>query len=420
MRKLFMQTKNLLFIITLITNFYQPLTADTWKILCYMDSSDALSDMAIKNMTDMMRGKPNDTVDLIVQLHAYFDAGLRYHVTENGLKFLEEVALSGDSKQDFIDAATWAFTDHNADHTMLIIANHGYGILDPQWNDQSKEWEVEAGKLNNQCSLKRSHLNDLVEQHKRHRGFMFSSTPRVYLNNPDFIDGLATIKNNILHNKPIDVLAFDTCMGDMFEIAYLVAPYANYLVGSQSCSLIDGFDYQNIIPILNQGLSPREVSMHMVKVFDAYYRKNDASGVYTHAALDLSHVYNVSNALDNLINQILNMPELKPLLVQALKASPRFCLWPMYTDLIAFFRCLENELVSMNQSNELSSLQAALHNFYTTIPSLIIARCGGHTTENRAYGIAIYLPRTTIDSSYYSTEFSQKSEWIKLLELICN
>src|ERR1700722_358035 len=138
-----MEKKHILLLSMLIACLSLPLSADTWKVFWYMDSSDALSDMAIKNVTDMMRGKPNDMVDCVIQLHAYYEAGLRYHVTENGLEFLEEITLSGDSKKDLINAADWAFANNNADHTMLILANHGFGILDPQWNEVTKEWEMD-------------------------------------------------------------------------------------------------------------------------------------------------------------------------------------------------------------------------------------------------------------------------------------
>jgi len=417
---MYMKIINLSFTLILIATLSLSLSADTWNIFWYMDSSDGLNDMAIKNITDMMRGKPNDTVNVRIQLHAYFDAGLRYHATQNSLEFLEAVTLTGNSKQDFIDAATWALADNDADHTMLIIANHGWGILDPHWNDITNEWEVDAGGLSNQCMIKRGCLNNLVKEHKRHRGFMFSVTPRVYLTNQDLVDGLAIIKADILHGKKIDILAFDTCMGDMFEIAYLVAPYADYLVGNQSCSLLDGFDYHGVMNVFNQGLTPRNTSAGMVRVFDAYYGEHDASGIYTHAALDLSHIYAVSNALDAVVAQLLNMPELAPLFVQARNASPRFCLWPMYTDLISFCKCIEAELVNVQPSYDLSALQAALDNLYAVMPSLVVARCGGSTTQGLAHGVAIYLPPTAVDASYYGTRFVHESQWVKLLELICN
>lgn len=418
-----MKTIHVFITLTLITTLSLPLLADTWNIFWYMDSSDGLNDMAIKNITDMLRGKPNDMVNVRIQLHAYFDAGLRYHATQNSLEFIEEVMLTGNSKQDFINAARWGFADNTADHTMLIIANHGWGILDPHWNDITNEWEVDAGGLSNQCMIKRGCLNNLIKEHKRHRGFMFSMTPRVYLTNQNLVDGLAVIKADVLNNNKLDILAFDTCMGDMFEIAYLVAPYADYLVGNQSCSLLDGFDYHGVMSVFNQGLAPRDTCAGMVRVFDAYYSEHDASGIYTHAALDLSHVYAMNNALDAVVVQLLNMPELVPLYVQARNVSPRFCLWPMYTDLIAFCTCIEAELVNVQSSDALSALQAALHNLYALMPSLVVARCGGSTTQGRAHGFAIYLPSAcapSIDKSYYGTRFVQESQWVKLLELICN
>jgi|SRR4030095_11652338 len=408
-----MHIKPIFLLSILIASLTMPLSADTWKVLFYMDSSDSLSDMAIKNITDMIRGKPNDTVEFIIQLHAYYDAGLRYGVTENGLEFLQEITLSGDSKQDFIEAANWAFANNDADHTMLIMSNHGWGILDPQWNEETKEWEVDEGSLS-QCGC----LTKSIKEHKKHRGFMFSTTPRIYLNNNELIDGLAVIQQNTLNGKKIDILAFDTCMGDMFEIAYLVAPYAHYLVGSQSCSLTDGFDYQGIMTVLNQGLSVRKVAAGMVDVFDTYYSTHDNSGIYTHAALDLSRIYTVSKALDIFVNQLLKALTVAPVLVEARNKSPRFCLWPMYTDLIAFCKLVHEGLSSMQPSDELCAIEDALRDVYDSVSSLVVARCGGAATQGLAHGVAIYLPWSAVESSYYATIFSQESRWVKLLELI--
>ncbi len=409
-----MNIKQFFLAFILIASLPFSLCADTWRVFFYMDSSDALSDMAIKNITDMVRGKPNDMVDFVIQLHAYYDAGLRFRVTEYGLEFVEEVILTGNSKEDFINAAQWGFANNDRDHAMLIMSNHGYGILDPQWNEVTNEWEMDEGGLNSQCGCTVKSL----KEHKKHRGFMFSTTPRTYLTNNDLVAGLEFINRHILNNNKIDILAFDTCMGDMFEIAYLVAPYAHYLVGNQSCSLVDGFDYQGVMAVLNQGLAVREVGIGMVEAFDAYYSEHDSSGIYTHAVLDLSHMYNVSHALDNVIEQLLHMPNIEELLVEARNMSPRFCLWPMYTDLIAFCKLIDAGLSEMEWSGSVFAVEDALRDFYKAASSLIVARCGGFTTQDLAHGVAIYLPWRDIDSSYYVTDFIQKSSWIKLLELI--
>lgn len=390
--------------------------ADTWKVFFYMDSSDSMSDMAIKNITDMVRGKPGDNVEWLIQLHAYHQAGLRYRVTGRGLEFLDEVALTGNSKQDLIDGASWAFTTTDADHTMLILANHGWGILDPRWNSTTEKWEVGSDALSNSCVVKRSPWQEL---HVHHRGFMFSTTPRTYLNNQDLIDSLGYINKALLQGKKLDVLAFDTCMGSMLEVAYQVSPFAQYLVGVQSCSLMDGFDYQGVMAALNQGLAPRDLVAAMVKACDDYFAPRDASGVYTYAALDLAYVASIAKALDSVVGQLLSMPELLPIIMQAHDDAPRFCMWPMYTDLIAFCKDIEKGLITLPLSAEVTLLQEALQSLYDVSQQCVVARCGGHTTTGLAHGYAVYLPVASIDESYYTTQFVKESQWITLLHYMC-
>lgn len=392
--------------------------ADTWKVFFYMDSSDGLSDMAIKNITDMMRGKPNDTVDFVVQLHAYYKVALRYRITNAGLVFLEETTLSGNGKQDFIDAAMWAFSHHTADHTMLIASNHGWGILDPLWNEDTQEWQAGTYGLNNSCVIKQSAFDKGVHDHKNHKGFMFTVDPRTYLNNQDLIEVLLYTQTNLLSGKKIDIFAFDTCMGDMFELGYHLSPYAHYLVGNQSCSLKDGFEYQGIVKALNEGLPPREMTKRMVETFDTYYARYDTSGIYTHAALDLNQLPHASTALDAVIAKLLQRSDCKQLCSKAAALAPRFCMWPMYTDLIAFCMGIQEQLAHEPLSNELTDLQSAFTAFYQAMRSVIVARCGGATTRGLAHGVAIYLPQDIIDSSYYKTLFAHDSQWVNLLREI--
>jgi hypothetical protein len=256
---------------------------------------------------------------------------------------------------------------------------------------------------------------DTLSEHKEHhKGFMFTVEPRGYLTNQDLIDGLSWLQRGALGGKFLDVLAFDTCMGDMFEVAYQVAPYAHFLVGNQSCALKDGFDYQGIVSLLNQESDPRTVVKGMVEIFDTYYKEHDASGIYTHAALDLSRVHQTSRALDGLVNQLLEMPERHSAIMDASHDAPRFCMWPMYTDLIAFCKTIEEQIATA------PVLQKAFKNLYDEARELVVARCGGNTTKDRAYGFAIYLPHDRIDSSYYETVFARESQWINLLNIVCD
>ncbi|MCX5922127.1 MAG: clostripain-related cysteine peptidase [Candidatus Dependentiae bacterium] len=393
------------------------LLANSWRILFYMDSSDSLSDMAFKNITDMVRGKPNDSIELFIQLHAYYNAGLRYRVTNQGLVFLEEVTLTGNNKQDFIDAASWGFSGNNADHTMMIMSNHGWGILDPRWNEQTQKYEVDSDQLATSCTAKRSAL---AHHQQRHKGYMFNHTTKTYLTNDDLISGLNTIKDEVLSGQQIDIVAFDTCMGAMLEVAYQVAPFARYMVGSQSCSLPDGFDYQGITTVLNQeNNTPLDVAAGMVNAFDDYYTRHDDSGIYTHTAFDLNRVDDVRIALNLLIEQVLNLPDYTNILNTVRDASPRFCMWPMYTDTMEFFTILGNQLAPSEESDQVTAVMQAIEILRNAHATMIVARCGGSATHGMAHGSAIYCPFNRIDSSYNQTLFAGSCQWINLLQAMC-
>ena len=419
-------------------NVAVPLSADTWKVLFYMNSTDQLSDMAIKNMTDMIRGKPEDTVDFLIQLHAYHQTGLRYRVTKTGLVFIEEISLSNDARQNIGDAITWAFADKpmpghaSADHTMLILSNHGWGILDPIWNEHKQEWQVAAEQLSTTNLMKRSSINASEQgyqnhqnhtSHKDHKGFMFTVDPRTYLTSNELTDAVAYAANVVLGHKKLSIVAFDTCMGDMFEIGYNLAPYADYLVGSQGCALPDGFEYQSIMQALNKGLSPRGLVQSMVHTFDAYYAAYDKEGVYTHAALDLSCIKQASRSLNTLIVKLLQRSDCKQLFSKAAKQAPRFCRWPMYTDLIAFCKCLQeqvtNQFSNEEKSDEFIKIQELFKTFYQDMEKVIVARCAGFNAHGQAHGVAIYLPDDApIAYCYYETIFAWESQWINLLEVM--
>lgn len=404
-----------------------PLSAETWKLFFYMDASDNLADMAFKNVMDMVRGKPSEDVDLVMQVHAYGSKALRCRVTDLGLSFIEEVALSGNSKDDFIKAASWAFSHNTADHTMLIFANHGWGALDPSWNPETEVWEVAEMGLSNAtdatCALPSKSKKvdqELQELHKQHRGFMFNGDSHTYLNNHALAEGLAYVQNNLLQGGKIDIVAFDTCMGSMLEVATCVAPYARYLVGVQSCALLDGFDYQGFVAALNKGSSSRSTSVEFIDIFDAYYAEHDTAGIYTCAALDMACIDAVNEALNKVVVQLLHHAEYRSLCMQARDESPRFCLWPMYSDPVAFCKLVEAQCTALSTPNERDSVVLAMHDFYTAVEQMVVTRCGGTTTEGKAYGFSIYLPSGAIDSSYLTSSFAQSSQWINLLKRMCN
>lgn len=390
-----------------------------WRVLFYMDATDALADMAIKNITDMVRGAPAAHVTWYVQLHAYGSTALRYQVTRDGLVFQEEVALSGNTQEDLMAAARWGFAGRANEHTMLIISNHGYGILDPAWNSLTKKWEVELDTLAPAATCLLEKRLTPHEQH-RHKGYLFNHDSKHYLTNNALRATLASITSDVLNGSPLALMAFDTCMGAMFETACQVAPYAHYLVGSQTCSLPDGFNYQGIMAALNADANdPRTIAEKMVQSFDAYYAQHDASGIYTHSACDLQYIEQVQSALNNMLEALFKLPAYADIPQQICALTPRFCLWPQYTDLISWWQLLLHHAQHTYDASMLSELYAAHVDFQNVFDRFIVATCSGKATRGITHGCAIYCPWSHIDRSYHTTIFAQTSYWVNLLQTWC-
>jgi|GEM_PF-1697206 len=450
-------------------SLFSILEAQSWHVFMYLDSSDNLNDMIIKNITDALKIPINDSVSFFIQLHAYDNIGLRYKITKDGLAFVDQVVLTGSDKQNFIDAATWGFANCVADNTMLVFGGHGFGILDPEWNALISEWQAGTAALSNSCSANQTESNNndlgnniclsnqvgmcsaessscssnnievgdqteacvlesnscsvkksmhrLYDTHcKQHRGFIFSLEPRSYLNNQDIIESLTIVVNKVLKGKKIDVIAFDTCMGGMLEVAYQLAPFTHYLVGNQVCALRDGFDYTNIMQALNQGPAPRDLAKELVQIFDNYYITHDNKGIYAHTALDMSQVSAVCQALDDVVVSFLERSDAAALALKAHTMSPRFCLFPMYTDVVSYVKSLESLLLNNNLTQELKD---KMHDFYAQIQQFVVAHCAGtHSGGAGAQSCAIYLPTYAIYDSYKNTLFAQQTQWIKLLQCI--
>jgi hypothetical protein len=248
---------------------------------------------------------------------------------------------------------------------------------------------------------------------------MFNKMTHTYLSNADLGAGLAHIQQSVLHGKKIDILAFDTCMGCMMEIATCVAPYAEYLLGVQSCALVDGFNYQEFVAALNNGTSARQTAIDCIRAFDLYYAEHDHTGIYTCTALDLSCIDALNGALNLAVEKLCAHPDYLPHLQEAHAQTPRFCLWPIYTDVVAFLKLVEQELIDAYAIQDGDGLLKTLHDVYHAVQKAVVARCGGYTTEGKAYGIAIYLPHATIEDSYRTSQFAHLSQWINLLETVC-
>jgi hypothetical protein len=392
-----------------------------WTLCIYMEATDHLTDMAWKNINDMLKAPIHDNVTVVIQLHAIDNVAYRYQIKDHTLIQLEEVILNTEVKTDVFNAIQWAFGSFAASHHMLILWNHGFGILDPQWNEEQSEWVTEFDE-DASCPLtKRSCYNTGKEIHKSsHKGYIFSLQPRTYMKSNELVAVLDAVQKNILNGKKIDILGFDTCMGSMIETAYQVAPYVHYLIGAQSCSLRDGWNFKTFLSHFHDSsVSPYSASCAAVAAFEHYYEIHDEKGIYAQSAIDLTYMHELAYHCKNFV-QLFNTcakqyTELHTLIAQARRASPRFCIFPFYTDLYTLYEIIAHELRLLSPSEKINELLRCIEHQQKLIKQAIIATCAGSNLSTVIHGLSCYAPLNHIDSSYYTTLFDQYTHWSTFL-----
>lgn len=373
-----------------------------WNILIYMDTGDTLAEAALRNINDLLQAPHNDRVRICLQLHAYDSVAWRYRVSKGILVQEGSVQLTGDYKKDVMSAARWAYKKKAA-YNGLIIWGNGYGILEPQWDEQKQDWAVEYDAAMEQGFVMK----------RGHRAMLINSMHRRYMNNED----MAFVVNSIakMLRKPLDVLGLDCCLGACLEHAYQCASGIRYLVACQNCELKDGFEYKGFGTRIARLSKPVDLVKGMVADYDVYYQKHAQKGLYTLSAVDCKNVEQLKKLLDTLsliLFSAVQSPEVATAMKLLRMSSPSFCLVPMYTDLYSVLEKLEGWMAKSRYPKEFGFLVQGAKRL---VRNMIIANATGENMKD-AHGVSIYFPLSHVDSSYSKTAFATDCKWYEFLQ----
>lgn len=415
------------------TNLYshaKSLPNPTWTVLLYADPTTDILGAVLKNIHDLLPAGSNQHVQIFVQLRAYLDESAssdnrytcwRYKIEQNSLVLVDQIRLTGDYAQDLTNAAQWAFGQTNTQHHALILSGHGFGPLEPTWNERQREWELEYDEsMLTGCPM-RSSCNKL-KNIRTLRGLLINNLELKYLDNQNLISAVQNISHNL--HKSLDILLLDLCMGAAIEHAYEIAPYVHYLVGCQNCELVDGLDYDKLAQRLTTSpLTPLELIHNITQDYQDYYQQISTQDSYTLAAIDCRKTAELTQKLSLLINKLnfllrtSKSNQKSNLLKESLRNLRRntvnFCMVPMYTDLYSVLDKL-TELLTKYKITELVQLSEQAKQL--VLESVISNVTGSQMTA--AHGLSIYFPYAHIDSSYYKIPFAQQSGWLEFLELL--
>ncbi len=433
----------LLAIICLIT----PVSANTaiintpekeWTFLVYAQANNSLCPFAQKNFNDMATVGSTQDLNIVVQWHDPNHNGVwRYKINAGKMELDMHlpVNIDGNAAKDLVDSMNWAVSKYPAKKYALILWNHGIGILDPVWGNQSMGFtRSKATIANPRVQIEGlTHIEDSPENLTRkqlrkagHRGILFNERTKTYMNNQTLSSALSAIKTTVLKNKKIDLIGMDACLMAMTEVCYQIRNYADFFVGSQEVELAFGWGYAPIVQRFVGKPSPQEAAQGIVQSYENLYKSK--INFYTQSAIDLKVMDLLRDSINLVIQKLMACREIdQRKTTQALKQARNHTLQfstSAYVDLHSFFQELHRSFQDIFNKNTtknplltqaVDALKDAIDIASKLIEQSVVANATGKSLS-RAKGLSIYYPLSgPIDQSYMYTEFVADCGWNNLL-----
>lgn len=418
--------------------FLQPLEAKQakkpWTIIVFAAADNNLRDFAPRNQKQMSVVGSNSTVNMLmhmdIRLSGNKKMSRRYYIDKNNpipVEITEKTPMDSGDPATLISACRWAIEEYPAEHYMLVLWNHGTGIIDPYGRRQfDTNFMFHYNADTNNFELDRTiGFIDLIEA-LDDRGICWDDTTGNYLTNQKLEQALNEIVTNQLHGQKFDIIAFDACLMSMLEVAEITKRYATIQVSSQEVEPGPGWKYDEALSIFNTpNPSKKDVAINIVNAFARAYKPNgNHPGFidYTQSALDLTVIEelekNVSELADILIRALDSDKALvyKNIIVNSrAKKNLTHFNEPTYVDLHHLYTNLLKNLREQFKTFDLLNMQflRCLESGLALFKKVVIHSVSGSNLPN-AHGISIFFPEKRIHPSYKKANFA-KNNWINFL-----
>jgi len=369
-------------------------TRAKWTFMVYMNADNDLEEFAIQDLNEMERVGSSTDVNIVVLVdrsggydssNGNWTDARKYYVTQDSdsqvihSQILEEVGEidMGDPAQ-LKAFVRWAMTEYPADNYVLDMWDHGAGFRS------------------------RATGRDAIT-----RGFSFDDTQNTHIQTtalPDAIQG----------PDHLDILAWDSSLMQMMEIADQVGDAATFMVGSEESPPGDGYPYQSFLSDLaaNPALTPEQLAVRMVN--DTI---NELGGAFdvTQSALRLSHLPALRQALSAFAQTLIDaMPQYATQIAAARGDAQRYghgaYTFRDYKDIQDFAEKIKADVPS-------TPVQSAADAVIQTLTdALVVENHAGFSVRN-SHGLSLYVPQPSdYLSSYESLHFALNTKWDEFIQ----
>lgn len=249
-----------------------------WTFLVYMDGDNDLEGEAIADFLEMARIGSTKDVRIVVQLDRV--KGYNYDY-DNWTNTRRGIVLHGSfpratwgtdiGEKNMGDVETlrefvsWGKANYPADHTALVLWNHGDG-----WRSQTPRAQKRAI-----CTDQTSNNDSLT---------------------------MAEVRQALESAGPVDLIGFDACLMGMAEVAYELREQGSVMVGSEELEPAEGWPYNTILYdlVTSPTLTAAQFAGRIVDRYCASYEDS-----YTLSSVDLKQMDPLAGSISNLAQTLI-------------------------------------------------------------------------------------------------------------------
>ncbi len=371
-----------------------------WTVLVYINADNNLEEAGLEDVNEMELVGSTPEVNVIVQIDRHegytgedgdWTGARRYHVVQDGdmghiaspvLDDLGEVDM-GDP-QTAVEFFTWGLATYPAERHALVFWDHGDG------------WSMAAEAMDG-TGFKGFSSDD-------------ESGHDISVAGGELADLLAQVTTAL--GGPIDLLGFDACLMQMWEVGHVAAPHADVLVGSQDSEGLDGWEYTELLTDL-----VAQPTMGADELADsiAYHFVAQGSGweYPTQSGVDLAALGALTAAMDGLATVVLGKPSSVIDDVADAASQTTAYSWMPHRDLKEF----AERLSGLGDAD----VEAAALDVLDAVDDAVIANHVNQGVEGN--GIAVYLPSGDWWESYdpdydggVGASWAQETSWDEMLQ----
>lgn len=424
----------LFFLITYIPLINAKQAKKPWTVLVFAAADNNLRDFAPRNQKQMSVVGSNESVNMLmhmdIRLSGSKKTSRRFFIAKNNpiqVEMTEKTPMDSGDPATLVSACKWAIEEYPADHYMLVLWNHGTGIIDPYGRRQfDTSFMFHLNHETNNFELDRTvGFIDLIEA-LDDKGICWDDSTGNYLTNQKLEQALNEVVTNQLHGQKFDIIAFDACLMSMLEVANITKNYATIQISSQEVEPGPGWKYDEAFSVFNNyNPDKKDIAINIVNAFSKAYKPSQGHPGFidfTQSALDLTAIEALENNVDDLAEALIRALDsdkghIYKNLITLSRAKKNITHFnePTYIDLHHFYTNLLKNVREQFKTFDLLSMQIlrSLELGLGLFKKAVIHSVSGSNLPH-AKGISIFFPEKRIHPSYKKSNFA-KNNWINFL-----